>query len=132
MTPVVLDASALVRALTESTTSAAEVRQRVIASTVHAPHLIVAEVGSAARRLVLAGALSAGRGLALVESATSLVNRHHPHGQIARLAWVLRANLSYYDALYVALAARLGVPLLTADARLARSPGLPCEIEVIT
>jgi predicted nucleic acid-binding protein len=41
-------------------------------------------------------------------------------------------NFSYYDALYVALAARLGVPLLTADKRIASVPGLPCAVEVIS
>ena len=50
----------------------------------------------------------------------------------ARLAHgPLRDNVTYYDALYVALAARLGYPLLTADARLARAPGLPCAVELV-
>ncbi len=44
----------------------------------------------------------------------------------------LRDNLSDYDAMYVALAARLDVSLLTADARLARAPGLPCAVEVLS
>ncbi len=35
-----------------------------------------------------------------------------------------------YDALDVVLAATLDVPLLTADARLARAPGLPCQVEL--
>jgi len=39
--------------------------------------------------------------------------------------------MSYYDALYAALAAALGHPLLTADARLARAPGLPCAVELV-
>ena len=50
---------------------------------------------------------------------------------MAEVAWTLRNNVTYYDALYVALAARLGYPLLTADARLARAPGLPCAVELI-
>ncbi len=50
---------------------------------------------------------------------------------LAERAWTLRHNLSFYDALYVALADRLDVPLLTGDARLARAPGLPCEIELV-
>jgi len=31
----------------------------------------------------------------------------------------------------VALAVRLGVPLITADARLSRAPGLACQVEVV-
>lgn len=39
-------------------------------------------------------------------------------------AWKLRASISVYDALYVALARRFTCPLVTCDGRLARSPGL--------
>jgi predicted nucleic acid-binding protein len=61
----------------------------------------------------------------------SLVDNRYPHENLAHTAWQLRHNLTYYDALYVALATRLGSPLLTADARLARSPGLPCSVELV-
>jgi predicted nucleic acid-binding protein len=61
----------------------------------------------------------------------ALVAERYPHGLLSRAAWRLRDNPTYYDALYVALAARLDVPLLTADARLARIPGLPCTVEVV-
>jgi predicted nucleic acid-binding protein len=53
------------------------------------------------------------------------------HGPLAPTGWSLRHDFSYYDALYVALAARLRAPLLTADERLANAPGLPCEVELI-
>lgn len=43
----------------------------------------------------------------------------------------LRHNLTPYDAIYVVLSDLLGVPLLTADGRLARAPGLPVEGEVV-
>ncbi|MEJ7775578.1 MAG: hypothetical protein WKF72_12295 [Nocardioidaceae bacterium] len=45
--------------------------------------------------------------------------------------WELRENLTVYDASYVALAEALEVPLLTADARIARAPALKCLIEVM-
>ncbi len=62
----------------------------------------------------------------------SLDHRSLPAYEVRRgWRWALRDNVTYYDALYVALAARLGYPLLTADARLARAPGLPCAVELI-
>jgi len=46
------------------------------------------------------------------------------------VAWGLRDNFSFYDALYVALALMLDEPLLTFDARLSRS-GVNLPIEVL-
>lgn len=43
----------------------------------------------------------------------------------------LAANVTPYDAAYVALAESLGCPLLTADRRLASAPGPRCDFEVI-
>jgi predicted nucleic acid-binding protein len=42
----------------------------------------------------------------------------------------LHANLSAYDAQYVALAEALRVPLITAEARIERSGIARCEVEV--
>lgn len=132
MSGFVLDTAAFVHASTESTPAAAALRRRIVEETVHAPHLMIAEVGSVARRLVLAGSLSAARGLHLVEAATDVADVVHAHGPLVRLAWALRANVSFYDALYVALAKSLDLPLVTADARLARASALPCVVEVVT
>jgi predicted nucleic acid-binding protein len=46
--------------------------------------------------------------------------------------WELRDNLSTYDAAYVALAEAMDTALLTGDARLARAPGIRCEVELLT
>ena len=56
--------------------------------------------------------------------------RRHQTRSLWPRAWELRTNLSAYDALYVALAEQLDAPLVTADARLARAPGLRCVVEL--
>ncbi len=43
-------------------------------------------------------------------------------------AWTLRHNLTVADALYVVLARRLGVSLVSGDRRMARAPGLDIEV----
>lgn len=55
----------------------------------------------------------------------------HPHAALLGRAWALRANLTVYDAVYVALAEALDARLLTCDARLARAPGLSRRVELM-
>ena len=45
--------------------------------------------------------------------------------------WELRANVTVYDAVYVALAELLDAPLVTADRKLANAPGIRCQVEVV-
>jgi predicted nucleic acid-binding protein len=46
-------------------------------------------------------------------------------------AYELGANVTPYDATYVALAEHLDCPLLTADGRLAAAPGLRCAVRLL-
>ncbi len=124
---VVIDASVLVNALLVKGSA----RSRLAAESLQAPELIDAEVLSVLRRLVLAGKLQDGAALQALAIAHQLGLRRHTSRALWRRAWELRLNLSAYDALYVALAELLQVPLLTADARLARAPGLRCRVELI-
>jgi predicted nucleic acid-binding protein len=128
---VVLDASVAVLALAVRDDTVLPLHERLAAVDCVAPHLIDAEVGSVLRRRVAAGAVEATSAAAALRGLEGLVAERYPHGPLAASAWGLRHNLTYYDALYVALAERLAIPLLTADARLARAPGLPCAVEVI-
>lgn len=128
----VLDASALVLALIGKTDDADALRQRLRRIRRHAPHLIDAEVGNVLRRHERGGRISTEEGQAALDAGRVLVEHRYPHaGPLAELAWKLRAHLSFYDALYVALATRLDVPLLTADVRLSEAPGLGCQVEVV-
>jgi predicted nucleic acid-binding protein len=54
-----------------------------------------------------------------------------PHAPLLERAWELRQNLTIYDGVYIALAERLDVTLVTADVRLAQAPGARCGIEVL-
>lgn len=95
-----------------------------------APHLIDAEVGHALRRWIHQGKLTAeAAGRALWE-VNDLPLERVEHEHLIYVAWGLRENFSFYDALYVALALMLDEPLLTFDARLARSgvDNLPIEV----
>jgi predicted nucleic acid-binding protein len=55
----------------------------------------------------------------------------HPHEPLLERVLALRQNISAYDAMYVALAELLNAPLITRDARLARSSGHTARIEFI-
>lgn len=54
--------------------------------------------------------------------------RHEMSGALARAAWGLRDEVSFYDALYVGLAAALQRPLLISDQRLAAAARRHCEV----
>lgn len=98
----------------------------------HAPHLIDAEVGNVLRRHELSGRITSQEASAALGAGQVLIEYRYPHSApLMELAWTWRANVSFYDALYIALAVGLDVPLITADARLTRAPSLACEIEVV-
>ena len=96
-----------------------------------APHLIDAEVGHALRREVRLERMDADAAEAALWKLNDLPLRRIEHESLIHFAWDLRDNFSFYDALYVALALMLEEPLLTFDARLART-GVDLPIEVLT
>jgi predicted nucleic acid-binding protein len=128
----VLDASVAVRVLAPNDEDGFALQARLLEQRCVAPHLVDAEVGHVLRRRVAAGDLEADNAEAALMALPALVVERFPHSTLARAAWRLRHTFSYYDALYVALAARLRAPLLTTDKRLAKAPGLPCAVEVIS
>ena len=67
---------------------------------------------------------------ALTEFIQAPIQRYGHLALLDRI-WHLRANLTSYDASYVALAELLGVDLLTVDRRLAGVPGIRCQVEVL-
>lgn len=129
---IVVDASAVLELLL-ATPLAAAVDARLFRSDepLGAPHLIDVEVAQILRRYRAAGDLDEPRALAALEDLVDLPLNRYPHDVLLPRIWSLRANLTAYDAAYVALAEALDGVLVTCDARLARAPGSRARIEVI-
>lgn len=128
---IVVDASVIVTALADDGDDGDRVRSRLRGERLAAPHLIDLEVVSAWRRLVAAGHLDERRAGLALEDLRALRMDRVAHRPLLPRCWQLRNGLTTYDAAYVALAEALGATLLTADARLAATPGLGCEVELI-
>jgi predicted nucleic acid-binding protein len=93
--------------------------------------LIDAEVGQVLRRFALRRDISGSRATALLDDYLDLPVRRYPDGVLLGRAFQLRANVSVYDGLYLALAEVLGCPLLTGDGSLAGVPGSRAAVEVV-
>jgi predicted nucleic acid-binding protein len=127
----IVDASVVVEMLTYGERAPAA-RERLAERGEHfwAPELLDAEVGQALRRAVRRKVLDPHAGVNAVEELIQLPVHRISHELLVHYAWALRDQVSFYDGLYVALAAMLGEPLLTLDARLARA-GVEAEVEVL-
>ena len=124
---IVVDASAAVSGLL----GAGPARRALATETLHAPHLVDAEVANALRRGTAAGRLGAGAAWAAVDTWRRLGMTRHPVFPLLDRVWELRDGLSAYNATYVALAEALSCPLLTADGRLSRASGVRCAFTVV-
>ena len=124
---IVVDASAAVFGLLHD----GEARRHLAEERLAAPHLVDSELASALRAQV--------NRRAVTEAAARRALRAWEQMGIERFAavslldrmWQLRANLTAYDATYVALAEALDCALLSGDARLAAAPGPTCPLTIV-
>lgn len=129
---IVLDASAAVELLL-NTPLGERVGERLSRSgeTLHAPHLLDVEVLHVVRRLRSAGTLGERRAMQVLADLGDLAMARYSHEELIGRAWTLRATLTAYDAMYVALAEALDATVVTCDGRLARAHGHGAEVEVV-
>lgn len=129
---IVIDASVVLELLLRTPASPA-VESRLLSSgeTLHAPHLLDVEVAQVLRRYATRNEISAMRGRLALEILARFPITRYSHEPLLTRIWALRANMTAYDAAYVALAEALGATLLTRDERLSTAPGGRAKIELL-
>ena len=128
---IVTDASAVVLALGQDGPAGDVARGRLDGERLVAPELLDVEVMAAWRRHEAAGRLDSRRAALARSDLRRLPVERVSHRLLMERCWELRDNVTVYDAVYVALAELLDAPLVTADSKLAKAPGMRCRIEVL-
>jgi len=124
---VVVDASVLVAATCDSGSEGNWALALLETEDLVAPHLAPVEAANVLRRLEQSKHLTRLEATAAHEDLLRLDIELLPYAPFAERVWELRANLTAYDAWYVAIAEMAGLPLATLDHRLARAPGAGCR-----
>ena len=123
----VVDASVVVAALVDGGAGGTWAQGLLGSGPLLAPHLLPVECANVLRRAALGGALSMDVAAQAHADIARLRIDLVPYEPIAVRVWELRADLTAYDAWYVALAEAFEHPLATLDHRLASATGPRCE-----
>ena len=129
---IVVDASVVTNALIDPGSPGAISRSVLRAENdIAAPDLVDVETVSALRGHWVASKITDRLFRAAIDDLVLLPIVRHPARRFLARSYELRANVTSYDALYVALAEALDCALVTGDVRLATAPGPTCEIRVV-
>lgn len=128
---IVVDASVMAPLVADSGPDGDRCRAAVRGHLVAAPDLLHVEVTSVLRRQVSNGKVTARQAERALDDLLAFPLVRYPTSPLLHRCWAMRANLTAYDACYVALAEALDAPLLTADKRLAASPGARCTFQLV-
>ncbi len=88
----------------------------------YAPELFELEILSALRASVLRDEISLERAVTAMNELEDWGVVRVSHEGLLRPTWNYYRNVSPYDAIYLAVAADLGIGVITADSKLARAP----------
>lgn len=127
---IVVDASVVVALLVDSGGDGRWAESVIDGERLVAPHLLPVEVTNVLRRLARGGVVTDQVASLAHDDLGRLQVEYVPFEPVADRVWALRSRLRAYDAWYVALAEALPAPLVTLDRRLARSPGITCDVTV--
>ncbi len=129
---IVVDASGIITALADDGPDGDQARMRLRGERLAAPHIIDLEVMSGWRRLAAGRDLDERRATLAIDDLRALRVCRVDHELLLERCWELRANLTVYDAAYLALAELLDAALVTAEHRISNAPGTRCAIEVLS
>jgi len=130
---IVVDASVLANAIADDGADGHRARSALrAAGELAAPDLIDVETTAVLRKRWIAGTINDQRFALAIEDLADLSIDRYPTLPLMRRAYELRANVTAYDAAYVALAEVLDCELLTGDRRLANASGPWCKIRLLT
>lgn len=130
---IVVDASVLANAIGDDEEAGRQARELLgVHRELAAPDLVDVETTAVLRRRWLAGTLGDQRFEHAIEDLTDIPLARFPTLGLMPRAFELRANVTAFDACYVALAEALDWPLCTVDRRLAHARGPRCTMQLIT
>jgi len=127
---VVLDPSAVVAVIASGGELGDRIAARLADATLLAPHLLPTEVDSALRGLERGRRISTAQADAARDLFAQFPIDLWPWYLLADRAWQLRANVTTYDAGYLALVELTNATLVTCNARLQFIPGAAARVEV--
>ncbi len=124
----VVNASVLVAALVDTGPEGLWAESVVSEGPLAAPELALVEATNILRGLELSGQVSPMEAKAAHRDLLRMDIEFCPFAPFSDRVWELRANVTSYDAWYVALAEAFDYPLLTLDHRLSRARGPRCPV----
>jgi predicted nucleic acid-binding protein len=129
---IVIDASVLANVVGDDGRDGQRARREFRnADALAAPDLVDVETVAVLRKRWIAGTVPDRRFAAAISDLELLDLDRYPALPFMRRAYELRANVTAYDAVYIALAEALDCELLTADGHLAKAPGPRCAIRLL-
>lgn len=130
---IVVDASVLAESLVSDGARAERCREELGRdSTWIAPEHVVVETLSVIRGVMLGGKVSATRAEEAVAALQEIAIEHVATEPLVPTIWLLRHNMTAYDAAYAAVAMAEDITLVTIDGGLAEAARRYCPVLLVT
>ncbi|MFP5331682.1 MAG: type II toxin-antitoxin system VapC family toxin [Acidimicrobiia bacterium] len=101
------------------------------AAVISAPMLIDIEVAQVIRRIVRRGEVEDATAESMIHDLVHIPIRRYPVRLLVARAFDLRHRFTMYDAVYLALAERLDVPLFTGDSAFGQMAGMSVDVRLV-